>query len=725
MVFRRTGIRLVSLAAVGIALVVAHGAALGQQKEVKLEDAIKARTGVTVAAEEAGALNADIRVLMRKVIAKAEGKQMEGNIYLTKDKYAEAVASYEAAAALYRQAIDGRKVLERLGEAVSKADRARMLAEGGAEAGKLQEAKQLLTNAEGYVEAGEFEVAIGEYAKGQKAYEGLLSPGAAVTLEEAVAARTSMLGVRKQVKGLGALKPGERGPVALPPRLLPRRAGEDVDLPPSGKAKPGSLTDVLRQAIAAESSAADALEGREYTPSKALFVRAEGLYKQVVAQQAKRDKVLVVGKTAEDSMKLADGAFKTEGRPASFERGKQALGDGRKALEEDDLDAAEKAFTAAVEQFAKAQGEADVANELGKVQEAYAAAVGQADETLLAKHAQVEWTAAKAKAADAEAKARSGDAKTATAAFQDATKAINDAFALAKTRENGVKAAPIIERLSAGKDKFAGEDLLAELESLIPSDARMPGLRAKVQAMPGPAKTLTLDLGGRQSMKLAVIRPGRFTMGSAEDEKERADDETQHEVTISKPFYMGATEVTQAQYEAVMGKNPSNFKGPQNPVENVAWDDAVEFCKKLSPKTGKTVRLPTEAEWEYACRSGSKTRFAFGDADTDLRDYAWYTDNSESKTQPVGQKKPNAWGLYDMHGNVFEWCSDWYAKGYAAAAKTDSMGPANGSLRVLRGGSWDGEPGYCRSASRGRHAPDARYGSYGFRVAVAAGVDLP
>jgi len=719
MVFRRTGIRLVSLAAVGIALVVAHGAALGQQKEVKLEDAIKARTGVTVAAEEAGALNADIRVLMRKVIAKAEGKQMEGNIYLTKDKYAEAVASYGAAGALYRQAVDGRKVLERLGEAVRKADRARMLAEGGAESPKIQEAKRVLTNAEGYVEAGEFEAAIAEYAKAQKGYEALLSPGAAVTLEEAVTARTSMLAVRKQVKGLSDLKPGERGPVAIPARLLPRRPGEEEALPGRGKPKPGSLTDQLRQATAAEASAAEALEGREYAPAKALFVRAEGLYKQVIALQAKRDKVLAVGKTAEDSMKLADGAFKTEGRPASFERGKQALADARKALDEDDLDVAEKGFAAAVEQFAKAQGEADVANELGKAQEAYAAAAAGADETLLAKHAQAEWTAAKAKAADAEAKAKSGDAKAATAAYQDATKAIKDAFALAKTKENAAKAVPIIDQLNAAKDKFAAEDILAQLESLIPSDPRMPGLRDKVQNIPGPAKALTLDLGSSQSLKLVVIRPGKFTMGSPDGEKERANDEgPQREVTITKPFYMGATEVTQAQYEALMGKNPSNFKGPQNPAENVSWNDAVEFCRKLSEKTGKKVRLPTEAEWEYACRAGTKTRFGFGDDDTDLRDYAWYQANSESKTHPVGQKKPNAWGLYDMHGNVCEWCSDYHADSYANAKNEDPQGPGSGSHRVLRGGSWLNLPQNCRSAYRGRDDPDYRHSNYGFRVVM-------
>ena len=183
---------------------------------------------------------------------------------------------------------------------------------------------------------------------------------------------------------------------------------------------------------------------------------------------------------------------------------------------------------------------------------------------------------------------------------------------------------------------------------------------------------------------------------------------------------MGVYEVTQEQYEAVMGTNPSMFKGPENPVEQVSWNDAVEFCKKLSTKTGKMVRLPTEAQWEYACRAGSKTAFGYGDdADySNLGDYAWYTNNSESKTHPVGQKKPNAWGLYDMHGNVWEWCSDWHAESYANAKTTDPQGPGSGTHRVVRGGGWCNDPQGCRSAFRFRLTPDRRDYNIGFRVAV-------
>jgi formylglycine-generating enzyme required for sulfatase activity len=243
------------------------------------------------------------------------------------------------------------------------------------------------------------------------------------------------------------------------------------------------------------------------------------------------------------------------------------------------------------------------------------------------------------------------------------------------------------------------------------------------------AKQITLDLGNKVSMKLVLIPAGKFMMGSPKDEKDRKDNEgPQHEVMISKPFYMGVYAVTQEQYEQIMGNNPSQFRGAQNPVECVSWDDAVEFCKKLSQKTGKTVALPTEAEWEYACRAGSKTRFSYGDDEDKLGDYAWYDNNSGDTTHPVGQKKPNAWGLYDMHGNVWQWCSDWCGGSYANANKTDPTGPASGSLRVLRGGSWNLGPWACPSAYRNwgnLDGHDYSGGGVGFRVvaAGAAGVD--
>jgi formylglycine-generating enzyme required for sulfatase activity len=238
------------------------------------------------------------------------------------------------------------------------------------------------------------------------------------------------------------------------------------------------------------------------------------------------------------------------------------------------------------------------------------------------------------------------------------------------------------------------------------------------EARPG-APSLTLDLGKGVGLKLVLIRPGKFMMGSPDSEQGHEGNEgPQHEVTISKPFYMGVTEVTQAQYEAVVGTHASANRGPANPVERVSWEEATEFCRRLSQKTHKTLRLPTEAEWEYACRAGSKTRFFFGESDDALDEHAWHSGNSAGITHPVGQKKPNAWGLYDMAGNMWEWCQDFYGD-YASGAATDPAGPDSGTHRVLRGGAWHFKPIYCRSAVRSFSTSDNHTFDFGFRVAAS------
>jgi formylglycine-generating enzyme required for sulfatase activity/serine/threonine protein kinase len=226
-------------------------------------------------------------------------------------------------------------------------------------------------------------------------------------------------------------------------------------------------------------------------------------------------------------------------------------------------------------------------------------------------------------------------------------------------------------------------------------------------------------------MKLTLVPPGEFLMGSPNSEQDRSDGELQHRVRMTKPFYLGVYEVTQWEYERVMGASPSHFKesGNSAPVEMVSWDEAQEFCRKLSAlpaeqAAGWVYRLPTEAEWEYACRAGSTSRFCFGDSDDGLDAYAWFGNNSDSKTHPVGLKKPNAWGLYDMHGNVWEWCADWYDSGYyVASPSSDPQGPSSGSDRVSRGGGWLYRPGDCRSSYRDGFSPGIRSFDLGFRVA--------
>jgi len=252
-----------------------------------------------------------------------------------------------------------------------------------------------------------------------------------------------------------------------------------------------------------------------------------------------------------------------------------------------------------------------------------------------------------------------------------------------------------------------------------------PGGRAvlKPAIPPKPAKNIVLDLGNETTLTLVLIPRGTFLMGSPANEKGfHRGQGPQREVAITKPFYMGIYEVTQAQYEAVVGRNQSRVKGATNPVENVSKDDALLFCRKATEKTGLQIRLPTEAEWEYACRAGTQTRFSSGDDDNRLGDHAWYEDNSGVKSHPVGQKARNTWGLYDMHGNVFEWCSDHYdVYYYQKGDNVDPQGPADArqglpQQEVLRGGSYCDSAQGCRAARRGAHPRYLRDRNIGFRV---------
>ena len=230
-------------------------------------------------------------------------------------------------------------------------------------------------------------------------------------------------------------------------------------------------------------------------------------------------------------------------------------------------------------------------------------------------------------------------------------------------------------------------------------------------------KVLSLDLGGGGKMDFVLVPAGEFDMGSNDGP---AEEKPIHRVKISKPFYVAKYEVTQAQYEKVVGRNPSKFKGADLPVEQVSWEDAQVFCKAASKLTGRTARLPTEAEWEYACRAGTTTQFSAGQGEAALGTVGWYDKNSGDATHPVGQKKANAWGLYDMHGNVPEWCEDWHVEQYyAASPAADPQGPEKRGFRVLRGGSWYNDAARCRSACRIGGAPGSHVNS-GFRVVVKA-----
>ena len=229
------------------------------------------------------------------------------------------------------------------------------------------------------------------------------------------------------------------------------------------------------------------------------------------------------------------------------------------------------------------------------------------------------------------------------------------------------------------------------------------------------------------SLEMLWVKPGTFEMGSPTTEAGRGSSEAEHNVTLTKGFYLGQYEVTQSQWEKVMGSNPSYFKGANRPVEKVSWTEVTAFCDKLTASeraagrlpAGMTYQLPTEAQWEYACRGGTKTTFSFGDELT-AKDANYAYDGFGTglqRTSDVGEYPANGWGFHDMHGNVWEWCADWYGD-YPAGAARDPVGPADGSSRVSRGGSWNFTADNARSANRGGFEPALSINALGFRLSL-------
>ena len=289
----------------------------------------------------------------------------------------------------------------------------------------------------------------------------------------------------------------------------------------------------------------------------------------------------------------------------------------------------------------------------------------------------------------------------------------------------GGLAVQTLDGLSGAVSLAAGANVTLTTNGNTLTIASTPGAASSSPATP-PAT-------GYPILNMVWILPGTFIMGSPSTELDRQSNEgPQTVVTLTKGFWMGQHPVTQGEYLAVTGSNPSQFTGDlSRPVELVSWFNAINFCYTLTQQeqsagrlpAGWVYRLPTEAEWEYCCRALNNSRFYFGDDPGDsasLTNYAWYYVNSGGSTQPVGKLLPNAWGLVDMAGNVWEWCQDWYGA-YPGGSVTNPQGAVSGSTRVFRGGSWDGGAANCRSAQRNGGSPTYANDYFGFRVVLAPG----
>lgn len=232
-----------------------------------------------------------------------------------------------------------------------------------------------------------------------------------------------------------------------------------------------------------------------------------------------------------------------------------------------------------------------------------------------------------------------------------------------------------------------------------------------------PARRVSVPVKGAGAIEFVLVDPGSFSMGSTV----KADEGPVRTVTLTRSYYIATTEITQAQFRAVMGRNPSQYAGDSLPAERVTWTEATEFARRLRASTGQKLRLPTEAEWEYACLGGSDGPYGFGSDTSRLGSFAWFETNARAETHPVGTKSANAWGIHDMHGNVWEWCSDWYSEDPAAGGSTDPAGPASGTNKVLRGGSYGAAVGSCRCSNRFSFDPNERFVASGIRVVMDPG----
>ncbi|MFC1735867.1 SUMF1/EgtB/PvdO family nonheme iron enzyme [Candidatus Hydrogenedentota bacterium] len=460
-------------------------------------------------------------------------------------------------------------------------------------------------------------------------------------------------------------------------------------------------------------------------------------------------------KTEADSARTSMASAKTRARNAEAETyAKSDYGSGESREAEGDTaynkkhfitarskyDDAESSYSSAANKAPKekvrlqAKNSADAAK-LRMEEEKHEAEKEEASE-----YAKPDWDSAKSYELQGDSAYSRGDYVTAKSKYAKATNTYNDAALEAQEEENRIQAKKLAEQAekkmavakreaekerasehaksewdsaksyeSQGDSAYVRGEYKAAGNNYASAEAKYRGSASAARVAPKVGETRRFA-----GIEFVWIPPGTFQMGANSSD---SDEKPVHAVTISKGFWMGKYEVSQTEWKSVMDSNPSHFKSDSNSVDSVSWDVAQEFIKRLNAKGQGHFRLPTEAEWEYACRANTTTAYSFGSRESSLGSYASYTNNSDGKTHPVGQRKPNPWGLYDMHGNVWEWCHDWYDENYYSKSPSqDPEGADSGSYRVLRGGSWGDTPGRLRSASRYWRYPSHKSGKFGFRL---------
>ncbi|MBI5687077.1 MAG: SUMF1/EgtB/PvdO family nonheme iron enzyme [Verrucomicrobia bacterium] len=654
-----------------LVVVVLLAAGCGGEPEVKLppatpDNSTEARNQMIAAL---GKIRTSDAPYLRELVKRGRDLEKAGDEAMAAKNYTKALSSFTQACKCYQQAVDKqtemeakrdaaiamKKQTEAALEAANSAFRTDARPESFVTAGKNAKEADVAMTSEDFAKALElFTRAVGGYKAAQ-------------------AEADKLLRAEKTRVALAAKKDAETERMAA-------NAVFKTDARPESFASAGTT----------EKEAEEALAKEDFDRAKELFVRAAERYRIAQADGNKllRDELSRAAyakkKEAEDERLTAQAAFKNDTRPESFVTAGNCFKEGEEALAKEEFARAKDLFTRAAASFKAAQTDIEKIYRLDAARAAWAKLLAEADAPMLERQAAAEFAKVKSQAESA-AKDPGQAADQVTAA----TTALKDLIAKAKTKENLPKAAPVVMRLESALRTgqwLQAHGALGELEQLVPDDPRMADFRKKAEAVAWP-NALTLDVGGT-TIDFVLIRPGSFTMGEGKEA---------HQVTLTKPYFMSKCEVMQKQWLKVMGSNPSSRRYNRHvtdydllPLDNVSWVACQGFLAKLNEKlTGLKVVLPTEAQWEYACRAGSTGKYCFGNDVELLKDYAWFPLERSWRshdTQQVGTKKPNAWGLHDMHGNVSEYCSDWYGP-LPATAQEDPQGPASSSGRVLRGGS--------------------------------------